>query len=303
MKRRNGGAADASQLGLLFGAAGAFVGELFGLGNDSSGPGGRSASADPSHAGDTFTDAAAGPDGAHAAASPIGPAIGPDAADDVRGDEQEIEDAEDRARAAERLLATLSTLGLRHVRSLVLTRNRSLVVGLKGFELRVHEGFCEAPREVHEQIVRFVMARRTWERQAARKAILDYPLPVHTKPPRAPERTHPEDEPLAEDLATWHTRLNGERFGAALKPVPIRVSRRMVRRLGHYAPGVEGGGPEIAISARHIRRDGFASAVETLLHEMVHQWQHEQGLPIDHGLEFRRKCREVGAVPRAKRTA
>jgi hypothetical protein len=34
---------------------------------------------------------------------------------------------------------------------------------------------------------------------------------------------------------------------------------------------------------------------------MVHQWQHEQGLPIDHGLEFRRKCRAVGAVPRAKK--
>jgi hypothetical protein len=75
----------------------------------------------------------------------------------------------------------------------------------------------------------------------------------------------------------------------------------MLRRLGHYAPGIEGGGPEIALSARHIRRDGFASAVETLLHEMVHQWQHESGLPIDHGLDFRRKCREVGALPRAKR--
>ncbi|MFM8909711.1 MAG: SprT-like domain-containing protein [Gemmatimonadota bacterium] len=48
-------------------------------------------------------------------------------------------------------------------------------------------------------------------------------------------------------------------------------------------------------------RDGFAAALETLLHEMVHQWQHEQGLPIDHGAEFRRKCREVGAIPSAKR--
>jgi len=102
-------------------------------------------------------------------------------------------------------------------------------------------------------------------------------------------------------LAEWHTRFNGERFAARLRPVPIRVSRRMVRRLGHYAPGVEGGGAEIAISARHLRRDGLASALETLLHEMVHQWQHESGLPIDHGAEFRRKCREVGAVPSAKR--
>jgi hypothetical protein len=75
----------------------------------------------------------------------------------------------------------------------------------------------------------------------------------------------------------------------------------MIRRLGHYAPVVEGGGAEIAISARHLARDGFAAALETLLHEMVHQWQHETGLTIDHGAEFRRKCREVGAIPSAKR--
>ncbi|MBX7119362.1 MAG: SprT-like domain-containing protein [Gemmatimonadaceae bacterium] len=215
--------------------------------------------------------------------------------------EQEAEDAADAQRAAERLFAKLQTLGLQHVRSVILTRNRSILVSVKGFELRVHEGFCDAPTEMHLQIVRFVMARRKWERQAARDAIVGFPLPKNTKPPRAPERTHPDDEPLAERLAEWHTRLNGERFGAQLGTVPIRVSRRMQRRLGHYAPGVEGGGPEIAISARHAYRDGFASALETLLHEMVHQWQHERGLPLDHGAEFRRKCREVGAVPSAKR--
>jgi chemotaxis protein histidine kinase CheA len=216
-------------------------------------------------------------------------------------DEQDAEDADDLARAADTLLGTLRGMGLQHVRALVLTRNRSVVVSLKGYELRLHEGFCTAPVEIHAQIVRFVMARRSWERQTARAAILAHPLPKHTKPPRAPERTHPDDEEFAERLAEWHTRLNGERFGAQLQQIQIRVSRRMVRRLGHYAPGVEGGGAEIAVSARHIRRDGFASAVDTLLHEMVHQWQHENGHPIDHGLDFRCKCREVGALPRAKR--
>ena len=73
------------------------------------------------------------------------------------------------------------------------------------------------------------------------------------------------------------------------------------RAAWRYAPGVEGGGPEIAISGRHAQRDGFASALETLLHEMVHQWQHENGLPLDHGAGFRKKCREVGAAPSAKR--
>jgi hypothetical protein len=38
---------------------------------------------------------------------------------------------------------------------------------------------------------------------------------------------------------------------------------------------------------------------ETLLHEMVHQWQAETGQPVDHGRAFRRKAREVGITPRA----
>lgn len=205
------------------------------------------------------------------------------------------------AQAGEQLFDALRTLGLQHVRTLTLTRNRSVVVSVKGHELRVHEGFATAPTTMHAQIVRFVMSRRAWERQAARQAIIAYPLPRHTKPPRAPERTHSDDEPMAECLAEWHTRLNGDRFGASLQVLPIRISRRMVRRLGHFAPSVEGGRAEIAISARHIARDGLASAVETLLHEMVHQWQHAQGLPIDHSLSFRRKCRDVGAPAHAKR--
>jgi hypothetical protein len=172
-------------------------------------------------------------------------AEGPDLVAEAEDLADEAEEQADAERAAEKLLAKLLSLGLAHVRRVVLTRNRSILVSVKGFDLRVHEGFVDAPTEMHVQIVRFVMARRKWERQAARDAIIGYPLPRHTKPARAPEKTHPDDEPLAERLAEWHTRLNGERFGAQLKTVPIRVSRRMLRRLGHYAPGVEGGGPEM----------------------------------------------------------
>jgi hypothetical protein len=39
-----------------------------------------------------------------------------------------------------------------------------------------------------------------------------------------------------------------------------------------------------------------------MLHEMVHQWQAESGLRIDHGVTFRQKAREVGVIPAAKRT-
>ena len=63
----------------------------------------------------------------------------------------------DRTATAERLLARLRELGLRHVRTLRLTNNRAVLVSVKGFELRVHAGFVGAA-EAHEQIVRFVMA-------------------------------------------------------------------------------------------------------------------------------------------------
>jgi hypothetical protein len=120
---------------------------------------------------------------------------------------------------------------------------------------------------------------------------------------RAPRalRTHPDDEFIAAQLCEWHGRLNAERFGGSLKPIAVRVSRRMRSRLGHYAPAQRGGPAEIAISARHVKRHGFEQAVETLLHEMVHQWQDESKLALGHGADFRRKAVEVGITARAKR--
>ena len=111
---------------------------------------------------------------------------------------------------------------------------------------------------------------------------------------------------LATDLQTLFDELNARHFGGTLRALPIQVSRRLTRRLGHYAPaprstGEAPGAAEIAISRRHIRRDGWEEAAQTLLHEMVHQWQDESGLPLDHGPAFRRKAREVGVVPSARR--
>jgi len=57
----------------------------------------------------------------------------------------------------------------------------------------------------------------------------------------------------------------------------------------------------IAISRRHIRRDGWTEVEHTVLHEMVHQWQAETGRPVDHGPAFRRKAREVRIEPSARR--
>ncbi len=103
-------------------------------------------------------------------------------------------------------------------------------------------------------------------------------------------------------LRQHHAELNAARFGGELAAIPIRVSRRMKSRLGHYVwRGQAMREAEIVISRRHRRREGWDEAVHTLLHEMVHQWQDERGLAVDHGPEFRRKARAVGIVPRARR--
>ena len=74
------------------------------------------------------------------------------------------------------------------------------------------------------------------------------------------------------------------------------------RRLGELAVDLRTGRPiEITMSRRHIARHSWAEVEHTLLHEMVHQWQAETGLRVDHGPTFRRKAREVGVLPRAKR--
>jgi hypothetical protein len=76
----------------------------------------------------------------------------------------------------------------------------------------------------------------------------------------------------------------------------------MRTRLGELSVDLRTGRPiEIAISRRHLARHPWAEVEHTLLHEMVHQWQAESGLPVDHLGGFRRKAREVGILPQAKR--
>jgi hypothetical protein len=206
-------------------------------------------------------------------------------------------------RDADELLARLRALGLQRITHCRLTRNRNVMVSFRGPQLRVHVGYLGAPPEIHQAIVAFIEGRTRAEKRAAQKAIVSYK--IETPAPGAParrERTRPEDEPLAAKLTEWHARYNGEHFGGALKTVPVRVSRRMKSRLGHYTAATPTAGGEIAISYRHLRRHGWSEALATLLHEMVHQWQDESGLPLDHGAKFRAKAREVGIAASAKRS-
>jgi hypothetical protein len=206
------------------------------------------------------------------------------------------------ARDSAAFLERLRALGMRGIDRLVLTKNRTVMVSVARGVLRVHNGFVGAPDDIARAIATFVTTRDRAAQRRAHATITTWPLPpdaVLRRPRATPQ--HPDDAGMAQRLTELHGALNLEHFGGALSPLEIRVCRRLARRLGHYA--IRRGEPhgEIVISRRHIRRDGWTEATHTLLHEMVHQWQDENGLPVDHGAAFRRKCRSVGIHPGAVR--
>ncbi|MFL5606906.1 MAG: SprT-like domain-containing protein [Gemmatimonadaceae bacterium] len=202
---------------------------------------------------------------------------------------------------AEELLARLQGLGLRRITRCRLTRNRNVMVSFGGGALRVHEGYLSAPESVLAAIVTFVEGRSRAERREAQRVIVSFPI-RSARPAARRERTHEEDVEIAEQLNAWHERYNRRHFHGVLKPIEIRVSRRMKTRLGHYTASTPGGEPaEIAISRAHLRKHGWQEALHTLVHEMVHQWQDEMGHTIDHGSTFRAKAREVDIAPYARR--
>lgn len=202
---------------------------------------------------------------------------------------------------AEELLGRLHSLGLRRITRCRLTRNRNVMVSFGAGELRVHEGYLSAPETVLRAIVTFVEGRTRAERRAAQRVIVSHPIRV-ARPAARRERTHIEDLEIAEQLLAWHRRYNSRHFHGRLRAIDIRVSRRMKSRLGHYTAATPGGeGAEIALSRAHLRKHGWHETLHTLLHEMVHQWQDEQGIAVDHGSTFRAKARAVGITPLACR--
>jgi SprT-like family protein len=200
----------------------------------------------------------------------------------------------------------LQALGLKDIERVHTHTNQTVMLSLNRRVLRIHRGYAFAPDEVLKSVVKFLNPRvPRAARRAAEREFLDFP--VHAYVPateRRPRRERPRagDLKLLHRLELLHRELNLRHFGGSLGEIPIRLSSRMRRRLGELAVDVETGRPtEIAISRRHTRRHGWAEVEHTMLHEMVHQWQAETELPVDHGAGFRRKAREVGVLPQARR--
>lgn len=205
------------------------------------------------------------------------------------------------------LAERLEALGLRDLSQLIVHTNRSVMLHLtQARVLRLHRGYAFAPDRVLRAILRFLNPRvpRALRRAAEREFLA---FPVHEYAPSRPwverrERARPGDVALLHRLETLHRELNRRHFDGTLGQIPIRLSARMRTRLGELAVDTRTGRPvEIALSRRHLNRHPWAEVEHTVLHEMVHQWQAEAGLPVDHGRTFRRKAQEVGVLPVAKR--
>jgi hypothetical protein len=201
----------------------------------------------------------------------------------------------------------LRSLGLTEVDRILLHSNRTVMLSLHRRVLRIHRGYGFAPDAVLIAIVRFLNPRVPRAvRRAAEREFLDFPVTSYAPGrPRLPrtERARPGDRSALRRLQELHRELNVRHFGGSLNSIPIRLSGRMSTRLGELVMEPNGNSPrEIGISRRHLARHPWSEVQHTMLHEMVHQWQAETGLPVDHGPSFRSKARDVGVLPAAKRT-
>ncbi len=206
------------------------------------------------------------------------------------------------------LARRLELLGLPRPRLLRVNDNRRVMVSLSaGGVLSIHRGYALAPDRVLRAVVRFLKprlpraARRAAEREILAFRAADWAL-GEPRRRRAPDRPRPGDLEKTSRLAQLFAELNHRHFGGLLPRLPVRISGRMRTRLGQLCLHHETGRPhEITVSRVHIDRHGWREAAHTLLHEMVHLWQHVNGHAVDHGPMFRRKAREVGVVAAARR--
>ena len=99
--------------------------------------------------------------------------------------------------------------------------------------------------------------------------------------------------------------FNRALFGGQLRPVLLNFSRH-AGALGFFAPerwesqAGEGKAHEISINPQALRSLPPVEVASTLVHEMVHLWQHEHGEPSRtgyHNHEWGRKMESVGLVP------
>lgn len=213
------------------------------------------------------------------------------------------------------LVARLGALGVGRIRSVRFKRNRTrlLSVSRDGETLHLHECFRTGDDEVIVAIATILRGPRGSAAHRAAQALLRERASVWwadqpegrlsaPRPPR-PSRccaTPAQRAFLAREYAT----LNAAHFGNRLPAdLPLRLSDRMTRRLGHMRYHREADGTrrviELAFNRELFRPGDEAVLRDTLLHEMAHVEAWLEHGHAGHGAIWKRIAKRVGAVPRA----
>jgi len=101
------------------------------------------------------------------------------------------------------------------------------------------------------------------------------------------------------DMLIWETRFNKEFFDGELPPAAISFESDDVRRLGWYLLKRDGLALNfrININTKHLAAGDQVDVLDTLLHEMTHQWEHVGGREKGgryHTKKFRDKAEALG---------
>jgi len=172
--------------------------------------------------------------------------------------------------------------------------------------LRIHRGYAYASDRTLQAVLTFVHPyTRRAKRKEAELEVTSFPVDefvICSRKRRRREQEKAGDRQMLARLRELHEHLNTTHFRDSLSPISFRISDRMRTRLGELKVDPDTNeAVEIGMSRRHLESDDWGEVLHTVLHEMVHQWQAERGLEIDHGATFRRKAAEVGVLPRAVR--
>ena len=120
-----------------------------------------------------------------------------------------------------------------------------------------------------------IASRRNGYSCPGRSRAKDHRAAARRAPPTRCARAR---KPTIARLESRWRELNARHFGGALAAIPIGLSSRMRRRLGELVYDRTTSKPvRIVISRRLLKRHPWREVEETLLHEMVHQWQAETG--------------------------
>lgn len=215
--------------------------------------------------------------------------------------------AREQARRADEALLRERLTRLGVTRKVEVHENTTVLVSLtsRGV-IRVHRGYAYASDRILRSIVILMSASPGREvRKRAQHDVVKFPVDLYVTPrPRVRRESRPKkgDERVLRELRRMHGYLNDLHFGGELQLLPFRISDRMRTRLGELTVDTRTHeAVEIALSRRHLMRDDWQEVEHTVLHEMIHQWQAERGLAVNHGASFKAKAAEIGIDPHSRR--